>query len=167
MRGHFPNATRQRLREDRDESGCASERSQGDFNGHRRKLNIVFYERGVGTGAFLDRYLGGAFGQGLSTNIRRTYKFLSSHCEPGRSRRQRRRASSRGCRLWTGPRLRGRVNIRRWCNRRKRCCYRTGRHRRFIGWRFDTIRKSYDEIVAIGQCHLAYRLHAFLNQAWS
>jgi hypothetical protein len=100
MRGHFPNATRQRLREDRDESGCASERSQGgDFNGRGRKLNIVFYERGVGTGAFLDRYFGGAFDQGLSTNIRRAYKFLSFHCEPGRSRRQRRRASSSGCRL--------------------------------------------------------------------
>jgi hypothetical protein len=100
VRGHFPNATRQRLREERDESGCATERSQGgDFNGRGRKLNIVFYERGVGTGAFLDRYFGGAFDQGLSTNIRRAYKFLSFHCEPGRSRRQRRRASSSGCRL--------------------------------------------------------------------
>jgi hypothetical protein len=47
------------------------------------KLNIVFYERGVGTGAFLDRYFGGALGQGLSTNIRRAYKFLSFHYEPG------------------------------------------------------------------------------------
>nr|WP_276555667.1 DUF2235 domain-containing protein [Bradyrhizobium elkanii] len=47
------------------------------------KLNIIFYERGVGTGAFLDRYFGGAFGQGLSTNIRRAYKFLSFHYEPG------------------------------------------------------------------------------------
>ncbi|WFU62677.1 DUF2235 domain-containing protein [Bradyrhizobium brasilense] len=47
------------------------------------KVNIVFYERGVGTGAFLNRYFGGAFGQGLSTNIRRAYKFLSFHYEPG------------------------------------------------------------------------------------
>lgn len=47
------------------------------------KNNIVFYERGVGTGAFLNRYFGGAFGQGLSRNIRRAYKFLSFHYEPG------------------------------------------------------------------------------------
>jgi uncharacterized protein (DUF2235 family) len=47
------------------------------------KHNIVFYERGVGTGAFLNRYLGGALGQGLATNIRRAYKFLSFHYEPG------------------------------------------------------------------------------------
>ncbi|WP_426409478.1 DUF2235 domain-containing protein [Bradyrhizobium ganzhouense] len=47
------------------------------------KNNIVFYERGVGTGAFLDRFFGGALGQGLSTNIRRAYKFLSFHYEPG------------------------------------------------------------------------------------
>jgi uncharacterized protein (DUF2235 family) len=45
--------------------------------------NIVFYERGVGTGAFLDRFFGGALGQGLSDNIRRAYKFLSFHYEDG------------------------------------------------------------------------------------
>ncbi|MBS4005888.1 MAG: DUF2235 domain-containing protein [Afipia sp.] len=45
--------------------------------------NIVFYERGVGTGAFLNRFFGGALGQGLSQNIRRAYKFLSFHYEPG------------------------------------------------------------------------------------
>src|SRR5579872_6341734 len=43
--------------------------------------NIVFYERGVGTGAFLDRLAGGAFGEGLAGNIRRAYKFLSFHYE--------------------------------------------------------------------------------------
>ncbi|MCA1510203.1 DUF2235 domain-containing protein [Bradyrhizobium sp. NBAIM01] len=48
-----------------------------------QKNNIVFYERGVGTGAFLNRWFGGALGQGLSTNIRRAYKFLSFHYEPG------------------------------------------------------------------------------------
>jgi hypothetical protein len=45
--------------------------------------NIVFYERGVGTGAFLNRFFGGALGKGLSRNIRRAYKFLSFHYEPG------------------------------------------------------------------------------------
>lgn len=45
--------------------------------------NVVFYERGVGTGAYADRFLGGAFGHGLSNNIRRAYKFLSFHYEQG------------------------------------------------------------------------------------
>jgi hypothetical protein len=45
--------------------------------------NIVFYERGVGTGAFLNRFVGGALGKGLSQNIRRAYKFLSFHYKPG------------------------------------------------------------------------------------
>lgn len=45
--------------------------------------NIVFYERGVGTGAFLNRFFGGALGKGLSQNIRRAYKFLSFHYQPG------------------------------------------------------------------------------------
>ena len=44
---------------------------------------LVFYERGVGTGPFLDRFRGGAFGQGLSANVRRAYKFLSFYYTPG------------------------------------------------------------------------------------
>jgi len=44
--------------------------------------NYVFYQRGVGTG-FNDRYTGGIFGQGLSANIRRAYKFLSFNYQPG------------------------------------------------------------------------------------
>ncbi len=44
--------------------------------------NIVYYERGVGTGAF-DQFRGGAFGIGLGDNVRRAYKFLSYHYEPG------------------------------------------------------------------------------------
>lgn len=47
------------------------------------KSNIVFYERGVGTGAWLNRYFGGALGLGLSRNIRRAYKFLCFHYNPG------------------------------------------------------------------------------------
>jgi Uncharacterized alpha/beta hydrolase domain (DUF2235) len=42
---------------------------------------IVFYERGVGTG--LDWLRGGALGDGLDNNIRRAYKFLSYYYEPG------------------------------------------------------------------------------------
>jgi hypothetical protein len=44
--------------------------------------NIVFYERGVGTGAF-DRFKGGVFGEGLDANVRRAYKFLSYWYEEG------------------------------------------------------------------------------------
>ena len=44
---------------------------------------VVFYERGVGTGAFLNRWTGGAFGEGLTTGIRRAYRFLSFHYELG------------------------------------------------------------------------------------
>lgn len=50
---------------------------------YAEKNNIVFYERGVGTGAFLNRFFGGALGKGLSKNIRRAYKFLSFHYQPG------------------------------------------------------------------------------------
>jgi len=45
---------------------------------------IVFYDRGVGTGGFLDRWFGGAFGNGISQNIRDDcYAFLVREFEPG------------------------------------------------------------------------------------
>jgi hypothetical protein len=44
--------------------------------------HLVFYERGVGTSA-LDRMRGGVFGAGLAANIRRAYRILSFHYEPG------------------------------------------------------------------------------------
>jgi uncharacterized protein (DUF2235 family) len=44
--------------------------------------HLVFYERGVGTRA-LDRLRGGVFGAGLAANIRRAYRTLSFHYEPG------------------------------------------------------------------------------------
>lgn len=43
----------------------------------------VYYDRGVGTGAWLDALKGGAFGAGLSRNVRQAYKFLSFYYEPG------------------------------------------------------------------------------------
>ncbi len=46
------------------------------FTSEGERENIVFYERGVGTGAF-DRFRGGIFGDGLAGNVRRAYKFLS------------------------------------------------------------------------------------------
>jgi uncharacterized protein (DUF2235 family) len=45
--------------------------------------NMVFYERGVGTGTLIDRLAGGAIGAGLDRNVRRAYKFLSFHYQPG------------------------------------------------------------------------------------
>jgi hypothetical protein len=44
--------------------------------------HLVFYERGIGTGA-LDQMRGGIFGAGLGENIRRAYRVLSFHYEPG------------------------------------------------------------------------------------
>jgi uncharacterized protein (DUF2235 family) len=45
--------------------------------------NLVLYERGVGTGAYLNRFVGGALGEGLINNIRGAYKFLSFYYDPG------------------------------------------------------------------------------------
>jgi hypothetical protein len=45
--------------------------------------NLILYERGVGTGGFLDRFKGGAFGAGLSDNVRRAYTFLAQHYDDG------------------------------------------------------------------------------------
>ena len=44
--------------------------------------NLVFYERGVGTGA-LDRLRGGVFGEGLASRIRSGYRTLSFYYQPG------------------------------------------------------------------------------------
>jgi uncharacterized protein (DUF2235 family) len=43
---------------------------------------LVLYHRGVGTGRF-DRVRGGAFGWGLSRNVRDCYRFVVEHFEPG------------------------------------------------------------------------------------
>jgi hypothetical protein len=53
------------------------------YRSYKKTVYIVFYERGVGTGGFFDNVKGGAFGVGLSSNIRRAYLFLSRHYEPG------------------------------------------------------------------------------------
>jgi uncharacterized protein (DUF2235 family) len=43
----------------------------------------AYYDPGVGTGDFIDRLFGGAFGIGLSRNSREAYEFLSLHYEAG------------------------------------------------------------------------------------
>jgi uncharacterized protein (DUF2235 family) len=42
----------------------------------------VYYDTGVGTGRF-DRFLGGAFGAGLSKNVQQAYSFLVQNYDPG------------------------------------------------------------------------------------
>jgi uncharacterized protein (DUF2235 family) len=44
---------------------------------------IVYYGQGVGTGNMLDRYSGGALGEGLEDNIYDAYRFLILNYEPG------------------------------------------------------------------------------------
>jgi hypothetical protein len=44
---------------------------------------IVYYDRGVGTGPFLDALKGGIFGDGLDQKIREAYRFLSFWYRPG------------------------------------------------------------------------------------
>jgi uncharacterized protein (DUF2235 family) len=42
-----------------------------------------FYDPGVGTGSFIDRVSGGAFGSGLSENVKDAYGWLVTNYEPG------------------------------------------------------------------------------------
>ena len=42
---------------------------------------VVFYDRGVGTGNLLDRLTGGAFGTGLERNVEDAYRFLMHNYE--------------------------------------------------------------------------------------
>lgn len=44
---------------------------------------IVYYHDGVGTAAGLDRFTGGAFGEGIEANIRELYRFIVYNYEPG------------------------------------------------------------------------------------
>jgi len=47
------------------------------------KSQVVFYDQGVGTGNFLDRLTGGAFGGGLYQNIEDAYRFLMNNYDDG------------------------------------------------------------------------------------
>jgi uncharacterized protein (DUF2235 family) len=44
---------------------------------------VIYYDQGVGTGNALDRFSGGAFGQGLEENIYGAYRFLVANYEEG------------------------------------------------------------------------------------
>lgn len=43
---------------------------------------VVFYDKGVGTGDAIDRVRGGMFGTGLEENVQDGYRFLASNYEP-------------------------------------------------------------------------------------
>ena len=44
---------------------------------------VVFYDQGVGTGNWVDRWIGGITGKGLSKNIQDAYRFLMHNYEDG------------------------------------------------------------------------------------
>ena len=43
---------------------------------------VVYYHEGVGTSSGLDRFTGGAFGDGIEANIRELYRFIVYNFEP-------------------------------------------------------------------------------------
>ena len=43
------------------------------------KNQIVYYEKGVGTGGFFDRWIGGFTGKGIDQNIKNAYRFLCNN----------------------------------------------------------------------------------------
>jgi uncharacterized protein (DUF2235 family) len=43
---------------------------------------VVFYDKGVGTGGGLDKYTGGIFGHGLTDNVVDGYRFVANNHEP-------------------------------------------------------------------------------------
>jgi len=47
------------------------------------KTQIVFYDKGVGTGGFTDKILGGASGKGLTENMIDGYRFLANNYQDG------------------------------------------------------------------------------------
>ncbi|HZP21373.1 MAG TPA: DUF2235 domain-containing protein [Bauldia sp.] len=56
--------------------------SGADTNGDIQQR--IYYDEGVGTGdGPIDKVFGGAFGSGLSRNIRQAYKYLCRHYNPG------------------------------------------------------------------------------------
>jgi len=44
---------------------------------------VVFYDKGVGTGGPIDRIRGGAFGRGLLDNLKDGYRFIANNYAPG------------------------------------------------------------------------------------
>ena len=49
----------------------------------RGEAQVVFYDAGVGTGNFIDKWTGGAIGAGLDDNVKDAYRFLVHNYAPG------------------------------------------------------------------------------------
>jgi uncharacterized protein (DUF2235 family) len=58
-------------------------RAIAPISGLDAATQVVFYDPGVGTGNFVDRFSGGAFGDGLDANIVDAYRFLVYNYSPG------------------------------------------------------------------------------------
>jgi len=50
---------------------------------HNGVHQIVFYDKGVGTGGWINRLRGGALGRGLGENVQDAYRFLVNNHQPG------------------------------------------------------------------------------------
>ncbi len=44
---------------------------------------VVYYDSGVGTQGFVDKYVGGGFGRGISENIQQAYRFIANNYHDG------------------------------------------------------------------------------------
>ena len=44
---------------------------------------VVYYDSGVGTQGFIDKYVGGGFGRGISRNIQQAYRFIANNYHEG------------------------------------------------------------------------------------
>lgn len=44
---------------------------------------VVYYDTGVGTQGFVDKYVGGALGRGISENIQQAYRFIANNFHEG------------------------------------------------------------------------------------
>lgn len=51
--------------------------------GEGGRPQVVYYDEGVGTGHFMDRFLGGTVGLGLNRNVQQAYQFLVRNYEHG------------------------------------------------------------------------------------
>lgn len=72
---HKQEEARARKRSQPESRLVRSMQDENDFD------NVVFYQRGVGTG-WRDRFSGGIFGEGLDEKVRAAYAFLSFHYDP-------------------------------------------------------------------------------------
>ena len=49
----------------------------------QRRLQVLYYDEGVGTHGPIDKIVGGALGEGLDANVRQAYRFIAMNYEQG------------------------------------------------------------------------------------